>query len=681
MPALLEAKLVISGKDESGGAIESVRKHIAELDKSVATLDKLMTSTAKVSKATDPMAASISEAQRAIMAQKEALAGLTAGLDRFAGASGAVASAESRLRSEIERTNSALANRGREQRSQAEHGGLRNTVHELAPWAGPGILEATKGAVDSGATVQERIAQLQSVGATQAEIDKARAQFRDFSRTHAGSLESDYLASYKDARVIAPAEAYEMTELGARYRTSLRNSGISSSEYDVGNVMRIMDELGLKDMGQREGFLDNFLKSQQAFGDQIKTETALSAYRNAKQSIYGWSPEFRDKFFPTLLQSSGQQGGTEMMTALNNYIGGHMQQTELKALIAGGFVSNKDLIFDHNKAQLRPGAHLFEADVFKQNIAQWAWDFHDHFMARKGSTESGFDDLIAKMPRNMAGLIAFLVHNEARVKRDAETLEKPVGLRAESNRALGDNPVAGLAALRDALSQFAAVVTTPAMVAAGHRLESLSQAIQSAASAYGDFAKSNPGAAKSIAQGSILTGLATGGWLTMKLLGGLSSKFFGSGGGTEVASGAAAAAGAAGGGGWLSRLGMLGRLAGSDVLMPILALRELGELMNPTTAAGAPYRNDIAWPNQVADIERARRAQAGLHQGADMEAARGKALGELGKALVEVIIKVDEGSLLKVIASAVAHATGNLEATVGRMDGNAAPVARGIGRM
>ncbi len=44
----------------------------------------------------------------------------------------------------------------------------------------------------------------------------------------------------------------------------------------------------------------------------------LSAYRNAKQSLHDWSPDFMYKYFPTIL-SFGQQGGTEMMTAFSNY--------------------------------------------------------------------------------------------------------------------------------------------------------------------------------------------------------------------------------------------------------------------------------------------------------------------------------------------------------------------------
>jgi len=388
---------------------------------------------------------------------------------------------------------------------------------------GGGMLAAVKEALGMGATTQERIAQLKAAGATPVDIDTARKDFRDFAAKHAGVLEADYLATFKDARVIAPAEAFEMAQLGARYRSALRNSGLSTSEEDVGNIMRIMDELGMKGMPERERFLDSFLKSQQAFGSQIQTETALAAYRNAKQSIYGWSPEFREKIFPTLLQSTGQQGGTEMMTALNNFIGGHMQGKELDALIAAGFVRNQDVIDKHGKAELRPGAHLFEASEFKSNIAQWAWDFHDHFMKRKGATEDKFDDLIAKMPRNMAGLIAFLVHNEARIKRDEQTLEKPTGLAAGDDAAMKDNPVSAFSALTDSLKQLAAAATSPLMTKAASAMTSLAETIQNFSSGYSEWAKNNPELAKLVGG----AGIAGGGVGGLALLNGVFKGFMG----------------------------------------------------------------------------------------------------------------------------------------------------------
>ena len=89
------------------------------------------------------------------------------------------------------------------------------------------------------------------------------------------------------------------------------------------------------------------------------------------------------------------------MTAFNNLIGKHMQQSELRAMASSGFARNQDLIFDKagNVRGLKPHAKMFEEDVFKKNPYQWSLDLHKEYMQRKGATEGGFDDLVAKMPR------------------------------------------------------------------------------------------------------------------------------------------------------------------------------------------------------------------------------------------------------------------------------------------
>jgi len=479
-------KLVAKGMASAGvPATDKLKASLSKLKLSAQDIDA-------VSKAWQAYAKSAGLAANASSWTKEQMAGVSA--------------MESRTVSALRRTSAEQARFFANQNRMArESRGMFSLGKPLAALGGPmigmavggGMLAAVKEALGMGATTQERIAQLKAAGATPAEIDTARKDFLDFAAKHAGVTEADYLATYKDARVIAPAEAFEMAQLGGRYRSALRNSGLSTSEEDVGNVMRIMDELGMKGMPEREQFLNSFLKSQQAFGTQIQTGTALSAYRNAKQSIYDWSPEFREKIFPTLLQSTGQQGGTEMMTALNNYIGGHMQGKEFQALIDAGFVANKDVVWKKNEPMLRKGAHLFEADTFKSNIAQWAWDFHDHFMKRKGATEDQFGDLVAKMPRNMAGLIEFLVHNEPRVKRDIETTGKPIGLAAGDDTAMAQNPIAAFSALTDSLKQLASAATSPLMIKAAASLTSLAETIQSWATGYSEWAKSHPDLAES----------------------------------------------------------------------------------------------------------------------------------------------------------------------------------------
>lgn len=557
MPTI-ESKLVIGAKDETGGAFAAIKTHIAALDKSIATFDKLAAKVNSVAKANDPMIASIDRGARALKEERDALEGLSRSMMDGVSSAEGMAEAQARLAAEVSKANRVLVTQGEtagrvsQQIARAQEQSrksFREKFGEALPFAGPGILRGTEKAVEAGGTVDEEIARLRAAGSTNEQITQARSDFRDFSKTHSGVLESEYLAGFRDARVIAPGESFEMARLGATYRAAARNSGLSTSEFDVGNVLRIMDELGLKSNPEREDFLNNFLKSQQAFGSQISTETALAAYRNAKQSIYDWSPEFRNKYFPTLLQSSGQQGGVEMMTALSNYVGGHMQQSELRALASAGFVQNKDLIYNKigDVKGLKPGAQLFEQDLFKTNIAQWAWNFRDTYMQRKGATEDKFENLIDRMPRNMAALIAFLNHNRGRIQRDAATLDLPVGLAAASDTSLGGNSPAALSALKDALTQFGAAVTSPAVAAAGPALQSLAHAVQTVSAATGQFAKEHPEAATAGSAGAIAGVSATGLWLTGKLFG-LVKGWLGLGGNGAGASAAAAGAGGTAGG-------------------------------------------------------------------------------------------------------------------------------------
>ena len=599
----LEAVLRITAKDDAGPALAKVKEQIASLDKSIAVFDKMSMAVGKVAKSTDPMLIAINQSVRAMTEARGAATELAAGLETMGGGAEAAAGGQRMLGAAIMSTTRLMAVQGTEAvkvaekivasqktaaRRTREGGGIGGMAGGLLPLIG---AAAGVKAIEAGASPQNEIARLKAAGATDSQIAQAHSDFLDFSKTHSGVLEADYLAGFKDARVIAPGEQFEMARLGATYRAAARNSGLSTSDNDVGNVLRIMDELGLKSNPEREDFLNNFLKSQQAFGSQISTETALAAYRNAKQSIYDWSPEFRNKYFPTLLQSSGQQGGTEMMTALNNYVGQHMQQSELRALAAAGFVQNKDLIYNKvgDVKGLKPGAQLFEQDLFKKNIAQWAWDFHDTYMKRKGSTEDSFGNLIDRMPRNMAALIAFLNHNRNRLQRDAQTLDLPVGLAAAGDKSLGENPGANLAALGSAITQFGAEVTGPAVKAAGPAILALTQAFQSAARDLDKLGKDHPVGATVGSVGAI----AGAGWLGSKVLGWIGSKalgLLGLGGGATGGSAAATGGGAAAAGAWFSRVAG-GVLAGAN----LPGLINLATDDNRTPGAKANDAAAIAW--------------------------------------------------------------------------------------
>jgi hypothetical protein len=443
------------------------------------------------------------------------------------------------------------------------HGGGGHGALGMLPFAGPAIEHGAIKYFETGASVEQQIAMLRAMGATPQDIARAQADWRELSKSYAGVSQSDFLAGYRQARtqVSEPGEAFEMATAGAKYRLALRNSGISASDTDVESVIKILDEFGLKTPAARDDFINQMVKTQQAFGDQIKPETYLAAIRNAGQSIYGWSPQFKNSFLPTILQSMGERGGTQIATAFNNWVGGHLSHAELKAMAAAGFVDPKDLMYNKvgDVKGIKPGAHMYKADLFKSDIATWAWQFHSDYLKRKGATEGGFDDLIARMPRNMASLIAFLVHNEGRIKRDAETRDLAIGSAAAGNGFLGANPVAGMDALKTSLESFLSVVSQPAMKTVGANLEATAAALQKLAAIYGKFAHDNPDAAAKIGLAAGGGAAAAGGYLSWKMISGM-GRFFGFGGG-----GAAGGAGAAGGGlfgALVSKFGALGAVIG-----------------------------------------------------------------------------------------------------------------------
>src|SRR5208282_1889216 len=209
--AVLETTLRINAVDETSGAFAAIKAQIGALDQQIATFDKLGAAAGKVAKSTDPMIASIAASSKALNEQKIAVTALdeslTAGL---AGAADAASIGQRELSAALEGTTRLMVVQGAEavrvseqiavaQRQSAMAarqaqgnagggavGGVKKAINDLVPFAGPGILQETGKAIEAGGTLEEEIAKLRTMGATPDEIDKARADFREFSKTHTG---------------------------------------------------------------------------------------------------------------------------------------------------------------------------------------------------------------------------------------------------------------------------------------------------------------------------------------------------------------------------------------------------------------------------------------------------------------------------------------------------------------
>jgi hypothetical protein len=620
----LEAVLRITAKDDAGPALAKVKEQIAQLDKSIAVFDKMATSVGKVAKSTDPLLVSINASVRSMNEARTAATELAAGLEKVGGGAETAAGAQRTLGEAVMSTTRLMALQGTEAVKVAEKivvsqkkaakeakeaaatrkemvgmgGGLVGTM------LGFGAAELGVKAIESGATLDQAMAKLRTSGVPDADIEQAKAGYADFSKTHAGMTEAEYLTKYGEARTMS-SDPLKTTREMAQLSLALKNSGVETSPDEVRSFIKAVDELSLPP-AEQEKLLDRMAKVKQLYGANITGETWLAAQRRSSMSAYGWDDKFRDNYFPFMLQSLGVTSGNDMMTAYSNYVGKHMQHTEMMNLAKYGFIRPQDEVI--NKAGtikgLKPGAQVWEESLMKANPAQFAWDMHQKFMSRKGATEDQFTSFVGTLPRAMGAMIEFFTHGQGLAARDLALGKNPVGLAAAGNEYAAKNPMAALDALRTSIEQFGAALTSGPVMQASAQLVALAQHVTDAAAIVDKFEKAHPGVAKAGtyaaegAGGLFGLGLIAAGakWLGRTALGGFGlGGLFGGGGG-------AGGAAAAGGGATAAAAG-----AGRGILGGVLAGASLPGLIdlltddNRTPGAKANDAAVLAWGKSLID--------------------------------------------------------------------------------
>jgi len=582
MPTL-ESKLIIGAKDETGGAFASIQKHIAAIDKQIATFDKLMAATRGVAAANDPMITAIDRGAKSLAEEKVALEALSRAMSLGVGSAEEMAAVQGRLARETTQATRAMSRQGEEavrasgkMKRAREGGGLVGMGGGLiGTIVGFEAAEFGVKAVEGGATLDQALAKLRTTGVADTDVAQARAGYADFAKTHGGMTEAEYLTKYGEARTMS-ADPLKTTRDMALVSTALRNSGVETGPDEVRSFIKAVDELSLPP-AEQEKLLNRMVKVKQLYGANITGETWLAAQRRSSMSAYGWDEKFRENYFPFMLQSLGVTSGNDMMTAYSNYVGKHMQHTEMMNLAKYGFIRPGDEVI--NKAGtikgLKPGAQVWEESVMKSNPAQFAWDMHQKFMSHKGATEDQFTSFVGTLPRAMGAMIEFFTHGQGLAARDLALGKNPIGLAAAGNDFAAQNPVAALASLRTSIEQFGAALTAGPVQQAGAQLVALAQHITEAAAAVEKFETHHPGITKAATYGAegvgglAALGLVAAGakWVGGTALGGLASLARGVGlGGLLRACGGAAAeavAGAEVGGEAGSLLGPWGTVGGA----------------------------------------------------------------------------------------------------------------------
>ena len=197
---VLESKLIIGAKDETGGAFSAIQKHIAALDKQVATFDKLMTATRKVAGANDPMIAGIDRAAKSLAEEKVAMESLSRAMSLGVGSAEEMAAVQGRLARETAQATRAMSRQAEEAVSTARK--IKKERETKGGMGGMGVgLVGTmlgfevgelgiKAVGKSGATLDQALAKLRTTGVHDGDISQARVPaYADFAKTWHGGME------------------------------------------------------------------------------------------------------------------------------------------------------------------------------------------------------------------------------------------------------------------------------------------------------------------------------------------------------------------------------------------------------------------------------------------------------------------------------------------------------------
>ena len=557
----------------------------------------------------------------------------------------------------------------------------------LAMFAGPVVLRAVMKGVEGGANIQKEDIANRVAGIPQNERAAADRQAVELSAKYANLNTEGVLHLYRELRSVLKdtAEVPKMLDVVARTKSAMEAGGLDSG--GLVYALKAAELLGnASSPAKMEKYLDAFVKAQQVEGKTITPEALFDFAQQLKASAPNLSPEFVNTLGPLLAQEmQGGRAGTSIQQ-FEKQIGGGFQgqlHAAAKEFVHIGLAKPDD--FEKSKSGqilgMKPGHSVTGADLANTDPDKWVYNVLVPALHKAGFDSQ--DKMIKELPRlfpnsNAANLVAKLIQQQEQWAAKAERVAAGEGINAYKDQMEG----AGVAfkALETQLTDFASVLDGPAMQDIGWAMGGLASVVGKAKVGLDHFEQAFPKTARLVADLGVAAGLAVGGFLSLKMLTGVKNLFTG---GAAAASGAAldgsalaldgsaaaldraalALMASAGKGGlpdglrpsampvttptgyagWkaaqaakqispiegpLARMfggisETLGKLAGP--VGAALWLRDVGELMNPTTKEGAPYRFDTATPDWREKFERATRAERELHQGADMEAHRGRA--------------------------------------------------------
>lgn len=656
MAKIIEAKAVISAEDKTGAVFDAIAKKIdqigktgkaaAAVDQISKALERAKTQMAAIDRFNNArsgipaLRARFNEAEQAVVraaqAMKRGEGNATALARAYERAQSVVSSAsralerqqsaaltnkraleqmgipinrlvaeQDRLRSSVERVNSALDRQhGRVSRTSRASAVAGHAAANLGFLAGPGILHATKVGVTSGASIQSEVVKMRAAGIPEADINKAMGETAGFQTKYTNVSRAAMLERFKELRsvLLHPEEAHHLLETTVQANAAMNAVDRTGHMAEgLGFAIRGAEVFGLaQDPKRYAAYMDSFIKAQQVMGKTITPEQQYEFAKYTKASGATLSDRFKMTTGVSLAQElGGATTGVSIDQFVKQITGGFQGNlhSAAKEFVALGLADKGD--FETTKTGeikgLKPGRHVKGAALAQTDPDKYVYDYILPALEKAGITDQNAQ--IAQVRRMFpSGRAADVVSKLITQRNSFENHAKLYGA-AQGLTAIGNNqsdPFVALNSLTTSLSNFAGTLTSPMMAGAASALSSMASSFGSWGESLSNWQKNNPTTAKVAGAGAIAAGAVGGGVLTYNLVSGLMSGFGLSASAVALDGSAAALTAAAAA---LGGKGIVGDLAGKVGAGKTAAASAGGGFLSKAWGAGAlalPYLGPAA---------------------------------------------------------------------------------------
>ena len=533
--SVLESRLVIGAKDETGGAFAAIKAHIASLDKQIATFDKMAASVGKISKSTDPMITSINASVRAMNEARGAVAGLAEGADVAAGAQRTLGEAimsttrmmvaqgvaAARVAKEIVTSQKGVAKGV--VKGATEGGGVLGIGAVGGAVLGGGALPAMaagyaawKG-LEASATREQNQLKISSAAGANAAVESpfADSLAADVAEKYPAITQAKALDTYLELRSnslnqndgsINQATARRNMMTVAQGQTAAMVLGQEFTPEDAQNLIKSVEGTGrANDPAALGKMVDRYIRAKQVFGTAITTDKIRDFVQNAKTAGLALDDDALDKLIVRMTEGNASRLGNETAQTMQTLVGGHATKQTAKWLVSMGLatgftpqgggaatihgLTGSDTLQVDQMAwanqvllpALEKHGVLSEANIAKREALVRKSDPNIDPRALQERAEEGLiagaiapSGMRSTVTDNLAHAIALQRLNE----RDVTAMKQADGSDALALKA-AQNPIAAMKELTGSIENFASVVGGPLMAPAAKALDALAHGIES----------------------------------------------------------------------------------------------------------------------------------------------------------------------------------------------------------